>query len=207
MRTFEVDPEFASRELPELDRLCFMAREILGGYMETYDDLYEHSDDPESGKLSLSGVDDEFIMHETCPVPLNRHSKAYLSNVPYIYDANGNWEPLSEPGYVALRSVPRVDVKPPKSKAAPDEEQIVFRVPMPVGQDGAIYEGWAMDVSSEITALNTKKLGRIRKVLHAVRYGLQQQMTVHMEQYEALYFSNVPRPSTGYQIEAMLRDL
>lgn len=196
--------------------LCWMAREILGGYMEgepepelsdeaealaasCYDDTLEHSGDPPK-------------IYQTTPIPINTKQEVTLSNLPFIVDPEGKPMPLLEPGYVSLMADP-VEMEddgcdPEKKRGSPYEDcaQLVFRMPRQ-GERAAIFEGFELDESNAITAEQTSKLKHIRMLLECVRVGLRDLMENDIDSYQVMYHSQAPVPSALNGIDDAYEEL
>lgn len=208
MRELHIDPSrLITSNLDPITIACFESREILGSYMEEGVGLgdYIKAATTEHADISYIGeVDDGSVtVHETTPVPVNDNQCVYLSNIPYTYDTQKQLEPITEPGYVALRDT----IMSEDSAYGPhdDAAQYIFRLPVPQLHGAAIFEGWRMDVSEEITLMERDKLKQVRNLLRILRGGLRTQLMTDPLMYDELYHSHVPRPSVASSFEEMLR--
>lgn len=193
----EVDPT-------SVTGLTWMAREMLGGYMDqglrmnmNATPFDQEDDDSEDESLPF--------VHTTQPVPINKTDLAWLSNLPDVVNDHNLLTPYDMPGYVALRVDP---IENPQIDCALhlDERyrQWTFRPPNPsLGTAAAIFEGWSIEDAYQITGWHTRKLHRLYRLLNVVRMGLQHSFATDPNVAQDSYHATVPVDLTGDILEKL----
>lgn len=185
--------------------ICWLAREILGAYMDDgeplelpVDDMLRQYDD--------DGDEVDPLVHSTPLIQINAKQNASLSNLPYVLNSEGLLIPHTEPGYVALAIEP--DDDPPVDQALhlhKDCTQFIFRAPNSAREeDAAIFKGYVMDESTQIPPTATRRLKRIDLLLKCMRQGYRDLMDQSPTELENRYLSTVPcRPAVYSLLEEL----
>ncbi|HVS58701.1 MAG TPA: hypothetical protein VHD60_03105 [Candidatus Saccharimonadales bacterium] len=196
---FPLEPDYS------VPSICWLAREILGAYMDEGVDLELGVDDMLS-QHDDEGEEVEPRVHTTPLIQINRTQNASLSNLPYIVNNEGLLIPHTEPGYVALAIEP--DENPPTDRALhlhKDCTQFIFRAPNSAREEeAAIFKGYTMDESIQIFPSETKRLKRIDLLLKCMRQGYRDLMDQSPTELENRYLSTVPcRPAVYSLLEEL----
>jgi hypothetical protein len=183
-----------------VESICWLAREILGGYMLDPCDIdMPKLDGPLPGGDMPPDPDrpdvasHELILLETHQLQINDSQNASLSNRPYLSTDGGVLLPWTQPDYVALHLEP-FDMPAYSTEPDPvDCDQVIFRLPQPGGDDAeaAIFHGFKMDEEHRIYSL--EEVERLEDFLLDFTEGLRRHMTE--EGYlHGTYLSGTPEP-------------
>jgi len=193
MRRILIEEKYFEQGPSPLEGVCWLARELLGGYMDTGVELELDDEDTMLRQFSEDDEEIPIIIFETPPVQINQWQHARLSNQPFIFGIKDELIPFTSPGYVALVLEPAIE-QDINNQALYEElfDQRIFRQPNPVeGEDAAIFRGHSLEIADSIPATQTKEIANLRRVLTcmqvAFRLGMQQDTDTfdnsHLSQY------------------------